>query len=391
MPESSMTADVSMQPEIFDEFRIVEATPYTWVDPLQIEPRSWLYSRHFIRRFVSATVASGGVGKSSLLIAEMLAMVTGRDLLKCGHRGPPLRVWYWNLEDPPDEIIRRVQAAAKFYGLGPEDLGSRLFVNSGRNQACNIANISENGIEIDRGLVDAILQEIDLLAIDVLVIDPFVSAHGVPENDNSSIDKVAKEFVRIADAGNCSVELLHHTRKQGAEQITSESARGAKALVEASRSVRVLNRMTSDEAAKAGITDHRRVFRVFSDKSNLAPPLEKSDWYRLESVDLGQGDHVGVVTPWAFPDPMGGIKVEDLLAVQRVVSEGNYRRDHQSPDWVGNAVAKTLGLNLQNPADRSKVMLMIKTWLASGALVEVEKDDGRRRSRIFVEVGQCAT
>ena len=31
------------------------ATPYVWRDPETIPPRAWLYGRHYIRKFVSAT------------------------------------------------------------------------------------------------------------------------------------------------------------------------------------------------------------------------------------------------------------------------------------------------------------------------------------------------
>jgi RecA-family ATPase len=55
---------------------------------------------------VSATVAPGGLGKSSLVLAEAVTMASGRELL--GVKSPkPLRVWYVNLEDPREAIERR--------------------------------------------------------------------------------------------------------------------------------------------------------------------------------------------------------------------------------------------------------------------------------------------
>jgi hypothetical protein len=36
-------------------------------------------------------------------------------------------------------------------------------------------------------------------------LDPFVETHGVPENDNGAIDRVARTFAEIADKANCSV------------------------------------------------------------------------------------------------------------------------------------------------------------------------------------------
>ena len=57
------------------------------------------------------------------------------------------------------------------------------------------------------------MQQIKEHAIDVLVVDPFVSCHEVFENDNPAIDMVAKEWSRVAELGSCAIHLVHHTRK----------------------------------------------------------------------------------------------------------------------------------------------------------------------------------
>src|ERR1700745_4181057 len=57
------------------------ATPWAWRDPSTIPPRRWLYGKHYIRKFLSTTVAPGGAGKSSLVLVEALSMVTTRRLL----------------------------------------------------------------------------------------------------------------------------------------------------------------------------------------------------------------------------------------------------------------------------------------------------------------------
>src|SRR5689334_14262923 len=80
------------------DWRPIRATPFKWTDPSKLPLRKWLYGRHLIRRFVSATVAPGGFGKSSLIMAEALAMVSGRALMGDQPAGA-LRVWQCNLED----------------------------------------------------------------------------------------------------------------------------------------------------------------------------------------------------------------------------------------------------------------------------------------------------
>src|SRR5215217_1678029 len=59
----------------------IKATPFRWCDPRTIPSREWVYGSHYVRRFLSTTVAPGGVGKSSLTIVEALAICTGQTLL----------------------------------------------------------------------------------------------------------------------------------------------------------------------------------------------------------------------------------------------------------------------------------------------------------------------
>src|SRR5271169_678069 len=117
---------------------VINATPYAWKDPSKIPLRAWLYGNLLIRKFVTATVSPGGVGKSSLVATETMAQVTGKDLLGV-LPAEPLRVWLWNLEDPQEETERKLQAAALHYKLVAEDIGDRLFVDSGRDQPLVIA------------------------------------------------------------------------------------------------------------------------------------------------------------------------------------------------------------------------------------------------------------
>lgn len=373
------------------------AIPYCWTDPEHIPAREWLYGHHLIRRFVSATIAPGGVGKSSLVIVEALAMASGKSLLGVQPPGQ-IKVWLWNLEDPRDELTRRVQAAAKYYELASDDFAGHLFMNSGREEELIIARMLRNESVIVRPVVDALVSEILKQEIDVLTIDPFVSCHHIGENDNMAIDMVVKEWGKVADRGNCAVELIHHTRKMiGVEsEVTTESSRGGKAMTDACRSVRAINRMSKDEGDRAGIEGHRLYFRAFSDKANLAPPPEQSDWFKLESINLGNspiglGDNVGVVVPWTWPDPMDSVSTTDLRTIQLRVNNGKWRENVQAKDWVGNAVATVLGLDPKNKAHRTKINGLLKIWLTNGMFVVVNGKDDKGNDRPFIEVGEWAT
>jgi hypothetical protein len=373
------------------------ATPFAWIPPETIPRRDWLYSTVLCRKYVSTDIAAGGIGKTSHSIVEALAMVSGLPLLGVA---PPreLKVWLWNLEDPREEIERRIMAAAKHYRLAPEDVEGRLFVNHGRETPLVIAETLRTGTAILHPVVDNLVREIIGRGIDVLTIDPFVSCHKVTENDNNAIDLVAKEWGRVADRGNCAVRLSHHTRK-GELEVTAESGRGASALIGAARVVRVFNRMTKEEGERAGIAEEnrRRYYRTYNDKQNMAPPSERSEWFQLTSVELGNGalglagDSVGVSTPWQWPDPTAGLTDADFIKAASGIREGSWRESRQSPYWVGHAIGQALGIETDKRAPkggegRAKVAAIIRLWIKDEKLLVVEREDSARRLRRWVEV-----
>ena len=364
-----------------------DPTPYVWTDPDAIPRRQFLYGRHLSRKQVAVTVAPGGLGKSTLAITEALAMASGKNLLgefvteRC-------RVWLYNLEDPRDELERRIQAAALHYGLKPDDIEGWLYVDTGRERPLMTTAPGLKGVEINDTTFRRLRAGIEANHIDVMIVDPFISSHGAPENDNTAIDALAKEWGRLADHCNCAVELIHHARKLNGEPVTAESSRGAKALVDAARDVRTLNRMTEDEAAQAGVENDRQFFRVQSDKSNLAPP-EVARWYQMESVELPNGDSVGVVTPWQWPDAFDGMTTNDLLRVQRALDGKDAKENSQAGDWAGFIVAEVLDLDPDE--DKHRIKTMLKTWVKTGALRVVRKADKSRHVRPVFEVKEWAT
>jgi hypothetical protein len=386
---------------------LITATPFVLRDGSLIPRRQWLYGTQLIRQFCSATVAHGAVGKSNLLIVEALAMVTGRNLLGVWPQGK-LRVWYWNGEDPYEEIERRITAAAQHFRITIDDIGGRLFVNSGRedNSKIVIAEMGRFKVVIAHPVIGALKATIQANAIDVVMIDPFISSHKVSENDNNAIDAVAKTWGEIAEITNIGIDLAHHSKKTGGEEVTVEDSRGASALLAAVRSARALNTMTAEEAGKAGVPQvlRKRYFRVTDGKLNLAPPPEQDDWCHTVSVDLGNGepfsvrgrpvcrlggDSVGVVTEWQWPDAMDGITDQDFARAAEVIRSGKWREDIRAKGWVGEAVARALGLDLAKAADKAKVKGVIKAWLAGGRLAVVEGKDEKRQKKDFVEVAEA--
>lgn len=344
------------------------ATPFEWVDPTTLPRREFIYGKHLIRKYVSVTVAPGGVGKSNLLLAESLALVTGRNLIgvKPAQR---CKVWSFNSEDPRDELTRRAMACCLHYGIKREDIEGRFFLDTGRERELIVAVSDKNGVTYNEPIIEAVVAEIERKGIDVMIIDPFVSTHSVNENDNGAIDKVAKMWAHIADETNCAIEIVHHLRKVSDREATIEDSRGAVSLLGAARSARILHQMTEDQAAAANISpsDRFSYFGVQYGKANLAPRDGAIEWRHLISVGLGNGciqksgtggvlnplaaqDHAPVVEKWEWPSAetmVDGMDKKQIDMICRALGNDDYTHGYQTKTWCGYKVANILGVEIE--------------------------------------------
>ncbi|MGA0615567.1 AAA family ATPase [Paracoccus sp. KR1-242] len=364
-------------------------TPFVWRDPSSIPPRPWVYGNHLQRLMCSVTVSPGGVGKTTLAIMELLCMATGREIL--GAAVPEaLTVWGLFLEEPRDELERRVAASMLHHNINPDELAGRFYIDGNDSQLC-LATQGRDGIQIVEPVSEKLIEHIREHGIDHLTVDPFVKSHRVGENDNSAIDAVATEWARIARECNISVELVHHTRKGNGATLTSEDGRGGSALLNAARDGRVLNRASHEQRQKMGVntaTDHATYFSVTQDKTNMSTGSGAS-WYRTVGVAIGNGDWVATVEPFEVPDTFDGITVKDTLLVQRAIDElPEPRASEQSGDWVGNAVANVLGLPL--PESKARVKALISEWLAKDVL-RTENRKTKGQDRPYIIVGEWIT
>jgi len=372
--------------------RAIHPTPFAYISPEQVPPREWVYRPSYIRKFIGLTVATGGAGKSSLLVVEALAMASGRDLLGVQPQTKQ-RVWYWNGEDPAEELQRRVTAAMIHHRVAPKEIEGTFFLDSGRELPIKLATMNRNGPLIAMPVRDALTRAIQANSIDVLILDPFVSSHSVPENDNMAVELVAKEWAAIANDAGCAIHLAHHTRKVASGEAASISdSRGASALNYAARVRRAINVMSAKEAVAFGIEaeERARYFRADDSNSSMVPAGASLDWYRFESVNLGNGpagsgDNVGVVVKWTPPDPDDTCEEEEGRAVRALAEGGPWRTSPQSPQWAGRAVAEALGVSCEaGSSGRKHVAAVIQNLEKTGRLVRrIEPDAGRRKREIY--------
>jgi hypothetical protein len=359
-------------------------TPYEMFDALTLPRREWVYGYDYIKKYISVTASAGGIGKTSLINVEALAIATGRPLL-----GVPVKeqtnVWVINLEDPISEMQMRTIAAMQHYGLTPDDIKGRLFMDGEDTMQITLAAENRDGLITNDDMLAAMIRVIKQNKIGVVILDPFVSAHLVNENNNGSIQAVVAMLRKLARDTNSSVQLVHHIRKTNGDDATIDSVRGAGSLIGAARAARVINRITPDDAIALGVDEHEAlgIFRVDDGKANLAPPSDKATYRRMQSVEIANGEHIGVATEFKLPDLFDGVTAKNLYNVQRTIGKAEeaddaYRANAQADNWVGKAVAAELDLDLGKPNHVAKTKAIIKQWISSGSLQVVKLPNKRK-------------
>jgi hypothetical protein len=366
----------------------ISATPFEPLDIASIPPRQWLYGKHYVRKFLSVTGAWGGTGKTQMELTEAVAMATGLPLLGIAS-AEPLKVWHYNLEEPREELERRLAAIIEHFEIDQDRLKGQLWYD-GRERRLIVAREDQSGAVIATLQAEQLAEEIQRNEIDVTQIDPFVKVHHVPENINEKIDKVCTILGDLADSTNSAIELPHHIRKPGGDRVSIEDVRGGGAIVAAARTVRMLNFMTTDEAKTFGIGENERRWHVRIDptaKANMLPPADKAVWLRFHSHNLPNGDQVGVLKPWTPPDAFKGLSLEAINRVLDQVEEAAqagdpYRTTSRSERWLDTLCAKEL--------DRTdgQAKAIIKEWKKNKVLVELDfRDPGTRHSKKGFKVG----
>lgn len=358
-----------------------------------IPHRQWIYGAQLIRGFVTLLIAPGGTGKSSLLLGTAMSITTGRELL--GVRvHQQCNAALLNLEDPQDEIDRRVTALALHYGIENDDITGRLFA-SPADQTVTIAGIGADGFTVVHPDEKQIIERVRDENIGFLAVDPFAESHNLEENSNPAMIKAAAAWRRVARAGNCAVELAHHVRKGPVDSI--EAARGAKALTDSARIGLLLSTMTEDDASELGISadDRLQFVRLDDAKANMSARAPKASWFHLANVTLDNadetypyGDQVGVIESWkpttvwekVTPDATD----RGLDAIGAGLPSGSLYTDSKRGSgerWAGNVLMQICGVT------DGQAATMLKAWIKSGLLYpETYRDPVQRKDRVGLRV-----
>jgi hypothetical protein len=363
-------------------------------DPSSIPPRPWIYGTHLLRGFVSMLIAPGGTGKSQLAMAIAVAVASGKSIL--GHHiHKRCRVWLLNLEDPLDEMDRRLAALMMRHNIHRGELDGWLAMHSGRDRRVCMAARSA-----DQTIVSPDKEEIITCSknndFGLLVVDPWVKSHILEENSNQDMDAAATAWAEVCDEANAAGLIVHHVRKGPATDI--DAARGGKALSDAARAAYLLSSMSPEEAEKFGIdADGRwKYVRLDDAKANMAPRAERADWFKMDMMELGNctpdypnGDKVAALVPWQPPSALGDLstlqcnEALDKIAAgpQQGVRYTFSRSGTDNSRWAGQVLIDLFAIEEKRAAS------IIDTWKRNGLLVEqTYHDEKQRKNRLGIVV-----
>jgi len=343
----------------------------------------FVYNRFYAKGYTSVTAAPPKVGKSLLGLIEAVDIATGRGLLT-GEVQAPQRVYYYNAEDDLNTIKNRVGAILKHYKIPQEEIRGQLAISSGiANEGFYVISGADGKIhEAQFEVMEAKCTE---NKIDAVILDPLQDLSRSPET-NEVMRLLGGRLRKFASKCDLAVGLIHHTRKmQPGVKASIDDMRGGSALRGTARFNRLLVPMTEDDAAKAGLGDHRNHFQVGDIEMNLAPPSsDYARWYEKVSVICDNGESVGVIAPWKWPEAFDGISPSHAIAAREAImrANGEARESEQSNDWAGHIIGEILGIDSRDKAGKAKIKTILKTWIASGVLA-VERRYQASKGREF--------
>lgn len=368
----------------------LHATPFSLQRMVSTPPRAWVYGHFLLRRFCSVLGAPGGAGKTSYAFGVALSVALGRPFLDepVHEQG---NVWIFNLEDPLDELDRRMWGALAGHNLTAEDqavLEQRLFVDSGRDQELIVAAKDKFDNVSYTPHRDQMIAEIKRRNVKLIIVDPFLRSHRVEENRNEHLDYVMKTWAEIADQADCAVLLIHHFRKGGVSG-DADAFRGGKALIDAVRAAVSLATMTQEEAKVLGVdpADHWQYVRMDNAKLNVAKRPDQTIWFHLDDIPLMNGENVGVIRRW-YPTPPAAEQA--VYTVQMCLKEIDAgvdgelftRKMTRAKDrWGGAPIMKHFG------CDEDGAKQQLNAWLQERVLAEVtyfNDKTGRKSSGLKV-------
>ena len=219
------------------------------------------------------------------------------------------------------------------------------------------------------------LLDIHNVRLGAIIIDTLAAVFNLEdENDNSEASKIIRAMKAIGDDLDALVMPIHHYGK-GAET----GLRGASAWRAGSDSVLSI---TADRNQLTGlVTDHS----LWLAKSRVGEEGPVGA-FALRVMLIGHDEDGDELTScYVVPSAVQRVTVAERREYEQgalaMLATGEWRRDVQSPEWAGKAVAEAYGIDTGEKAGMASVKTFLKLWLSEGKIEEYDVQDETRRLR----------
>lgn len=260
-----------------------------------LEPTPWLVKGLLLRNNLTAIVAPGGVGKSSLALGLALSLAAGRvECLGFEAKEPdPINVVWISTEEDLSMLRKRVLGFAKHHGFSHRETAGRFHIlNAERFVAMRREKATR---ELKRTISVRKLQEYaEHVNASLIVYDPFVELHEGDENSNNEMARVMDTLRAVCRNTRAAGIVVHHTRKAVADGAGDAAvARGGGAFVNNVRLCFTLFRASEEDIETTGLDPETAVaaFRLDRAKGNYVAPGRHTKWFRTVGVPIDAPGH----------------------------------------------------------------------------------------------------
>jgi AAA domain len=302
------------------------------------------------------------------------------------------RVLIISLEDDETELRRRIRAVCLHYGISQDELRGWLFLSAPGANAGKLKIADKRGVIADGALGPKLEAEIVKRQIDIIVLDPLVKAHAVNENDNAQVDSVVGLLTDLSIQHDIAIDVPHHISKGTPDPGNANRSRGASSMVNGGRLIFTITAMSAEEAATFGINENERreYVRVDKAKVNITKSSGPAKWFRLISVDIGNGtdlyphgDSVQVAEPWNPPETWADVSTDNCNQILTVIDAGlpggNFYTD--APRVQDRAAWRVVLTHVPDKPE-GQCREIIRTWVSTGVLERFEYENPATRKPV---------
>lgn len=285
------------------------ATPDAWsfgnaIPESAIRPRDWIMHRLLLRGTLTALVATGSAGKTTLLLVIAALGAVGRSLHEKMLTPKPFRSIIYDAEEPREELSRRLVAVCGVLGLDWRQVADQIMLLGMDDVDFSLASGSSGQWTQNVGLVDRLVQAASTPGVGLIGLSPLNKLSPLDVNDNTAMAWLMKLLGQIAVKADAALLFTHHTSKdadkRGSANVDAASALGAQSIVSSVRIAYTMAPLAEDDLLDLRIPPDQanRYVRLNDSKMNLTlrgfePIVLHRPEYRLLS-----GDIIGALQPY---------------------------------------------------------------------------------------------